>query len=263
MQKSRKAVNFGSEIKIFHMNVKGKFPRFLIIAVSSIVILVLYKEVHLIVAPLHLQRTLASFVMHLTVCLPIVAVLFLLHRPKDFFHQLGLDGNFITGIVFALISTLPLFIAFPIIGESNNELTLDQLIRSTVIVAVFEEIIFRGFIFGQLFRYCKIGFGWSVLIPSVLFGSLHLYQGHDLISSLMAFVVTFLGGLYFSWIYVKWNFNLWCPIGLHLFMNLSWQLFAVEGNSVAAGGIVSNIFRILSVALAVIITMKNIKSAAD
>lgn len=95
MQKSRKAVNFGSEIKIFHMNVKGKFPRFLIIAVSSIVILVLYKEVHLIVAPLHLQRTLASFVMHLTVCLPIVAVLFLLHRPKDFFHQLGLDGNFI------------------------------------------------------------------------------------------------------------------------------------------------------------------------
>ena len=49
----------------------------------------------MIVAPLHLQRTLASFVMHLTVCLPIVAVLFLLHRPKDFFHQLGLDGNFI------------------------------------------------------------------------------------------------------------------------------------------------------------------------
>ena len=147
------------------MNVKGKFPRFLIIAISSIVILVLYKEVHLIVAPLHLQRTLASFVMHLTVCLPIVAVLLLLHRPKDFLHQLGLDGNFITGIVFALISTIPLFIAFPIVGEFNNELTLDQLIRSTVIVALFEEVIFRGFIFGQLFRYCKIGFGWSVLIP--------------------------------------------------------------------------------------------------
>ena len=183
------------------MIIKRKLPRFLIIAVSSIVILVLYKQVYLIVAPFNLQRTLASFMMHLTVCLPIVVVLFLLHRPKDFFHQLGLDGNFITGTVFALISTLPLFIVFPIIGEFNNVLTLDKLIRSTVIVALFEEIIFRGFIFGQLFRYCKIGFGWSVLIPSVLFGSLHLYQGHDLISSLMAFGVTFLGGLYFSWIY--------------------------------------------------------------
>ena len=236
------------------MIIKRKLSRFLIIAVSSIVILVLYCQVHLIVTPLNLQRTLASFVMHLIVCMPIVVVLFLLHRPKDLFYQLGFGGNFITGTVFALISTLPLFIAFPIIGEFNNGLTLDKLIRSTVIVALFEEIIFRGFIFGQLFRYCKISFGWSVLIPSVLFGSLHLYQGHDLISSLMAFGVTFLGGLYFSWIYVKWNFNLWCPIGMHFFMNLSWQLFVVEGNSVAAGGIISNVFRILSVALAVIIT---------
>ena len=236
------------------MIIKRKLSRFLIIAVSSIVILVLYCQVHLIVTPLNLQRTLASFVMHLIVCMPIVVVLFLLHRPKDLFYQLGFGGNFIKGTVFALISTLPLFIAFPIIGEFNNGLTLDKLIRSTVIVALFEEIIFRGFIFGQLFRYCKIGLGWSVLIPSVLFGSLHLYQGHDLISSLMAFGVTFLGGLYFSWIYVKWNFNLWCPIGMHFFMNLSWQLFVVEGNSVAAGGIISNVFRILSVALAVIIT---------
>ena len=236
------------------MIIKRKLSRFFIIAVSSIVILVLYCQVHLIVTPLNLQRTLASFVMHLIVCMPIVVVLFLLHRPKDLFYQLGFGGNFIKGTVFALISTLPLFIAFPIIGEFNNGLTLDKLIRSTVIVALFEEIIFRGFIFGQLFRYCKISFGWSVLIPSVLFGSLHLYQGHDLISSLMAFGVTFLGGLYFSWIYVKWNFNLWCPIGMHFFMNLSWQLFVVEGNSVAAGGIISNVFRILSVALAVIIT---------
>ena len=236
------------------MIIKRKLSRFLIIAVSSIVILVLYCQVHLIVTPLNLQRTPASFVMHLIVCMPIVVVLFLLHRPKDLFYQLGFGGNFIKGTVFALISTLPLFIAFPIIGEFNNGLTLDKLIRSTVIVALFEEIIFRGFIFGQLFRYCKISFGWSVLIPSVLFGSLHLYQGHDLISSLMAFGVTFLGGLYFSWIYVKWNFNLWCPIGMHFFMNLSWQLFVVEGNSVAAGGIISNVFRILSVALAVIIT---------
>lgn len=236
------------------MNINAKILRTLIIAVASALALVLYDRVHLIVAPLHLQRTLAVTVMHVIVCLPVVIVLLFLHGRKDFPRSLGLDGNFVKGLAFALISTLPLFVAFPVIGEFNGELTVDKLIRSTVVAAFFEEVIFRGFIFGQLFRYCKIGFWWSVIIPSLLFGSIHLYQGSDPLSSLAAFGVTFIGGLFFSWIYVKWDFNLWCPVGLHFFMNLSWLLFTVEGNSVAAGGVVSNVFRILSVVVAVVLT---------
>lgn len=236
------------------MNINAKILRTLIIAVASALALVLYDRVHLIVAPLHLQRTLAVTVMHVIVCLPVVIVLLFLHGRKDFPRSLGLDGNFVKGLAFALISTLPLFVAFPVIGEFNGELTVDKLIRSTVVAAFFEEVIFRGFIFGQLFRYCKIGFWWSVIIPSLLFGSIHLYQGSDPLSSLAAFGVTFIGGLFFSWIYVKWDFNLWCPVGLHFFMNLSWLLFTVEGNSVAAGGVVSNVFRILSVVVAIVLT---------
>ena len=231
------------------MDIKAKLIRTSIVALSSILILLLYDRVHLIVAPLHLQRTLAVLIMHMIVCLPIVVVLLLLNRPKDFFRHLGLDGNFIKGMVFALISTLPLFIAFPVVGDFNGGLTWDKLVRSAVIAAFFEEVIF-----GQLFRYCKIGFWWSVIIPSLLFGSIHLYQGNDPLSSLAAFGVTFIGGLFFSWIYVKWDFNLWCPVGLHFFMNLSWLLFTVEGNSVAAGGVVSNVFRILSVVVAIVLT---------
>ena len=105
------------------MNINAKILRTLIIAVASALALLLYDRVHLIVAPLHLQRTLAVFIMHMIVCLPIVVVLLLLHRPKDFFHHLGLDGNFIKGMVFALISTLPLFIAFPVVGDFNGGLT--------------------------------------------------------------------------------------------------------------------------------------------
>lgn len=236
------------------MDIKAKLIRTSIVALSSILILLLYDRVHLIVAPLHLQRTLAVTVMHVIVCLPVVIVLLFLHGRKDFPRSLGLDGNFIKGMVFALISTLPLFIAFPVVGDFNGGLTWDKLVRSAFIAAFFEEVIFRGFIFGQLFRYCKIGFWWSVIIPSLLFGSIHLYQGSDPLSSLAAFGVTFIGGLFFSWIYVKWNFNLWCPVGLHFFMNLSWLLFTVEGNSVAAGGVVSNVFRILSVVVAIVLT---------
>lgn len=232
----------------------AKLIRTSIVALSSILILLLYDRVHLIVAPLHLQRTLAVTVMHVIVCLPVVIVLLFLHGRKDFPRSLGLDGNFVKGLAFALISTLPLFIAFPVVGDFNGGLTWDKLVRSAFIAAFFEEVIFRGFIFGQLFRYCKIGFWWSVIIPSLLFGSIHLYQGSDPLSSLAAFGVTFIGGLFFSWIYVKWDFNLWCPVGLHFFMNLSWLLFTVEGNSVAAGGVVSNVFRILSVVVAIVLT---------
>lgn len=232
----------------------AKLIRTSIVALSSILILLLYDRVHLIVAPLHLQRTLAVTVMHVIVCLPVVIVLLFLHGRKDFPRSLGLDGNFVKGLAFALISTLPLFIAFPVVGDFNGGLTWDKLVRSAFIAAFFEEVIFRGFIFGQLFRYCKIGFWWSVIIPSLLFGSIHLYQGNDPLSSLAAFGVTFIGGLFFSWIYVKWDFNLWCPVGLHFFMNLSWLLFTVEGNSVAAGGVVSNVFRILSVVVAIFLT---------
>ncbi len=81
------------------MDIKAKLIRTSIVALSSILILLLYDRVHLIVAPLHLQRTLAVFIMHMIVCLPIVVVLLLLHRPKDFFRHLGLDGNFIKGMV--------------------------------------------------------------------------------------------------------------------------------------------------------------------
>ena len=35
------------------------------------------------------------------------------------------------------------------------------------------------------------------------FGSVHLYQGHDAISALAAFGITFLGAIYFSWMYVE------------------------------------------------------------
>ena len=236
------------------MYVRTNGARRVIILIAAMLVILLYYYAKVFVNQFHLPAIPASLLKHLIICVPVAAALLLLHRPKEMFRSLGLDGNFSIGMGFALISTLPLLLVFPIIGTFNDALTLSKLIPSTVFVAFFEELIFRGFVFGQLYRYGKIGFGWAVLIPSLLFGSLHLYQGHDPLSSLAAFGVTFIGALYFSWIYVKWDFNLWCPIGLHFFMNLSWQLFIVEGNSVAAGGLVSNILRILSIVVAIILT---------
>ena len=76
-----------------------------------------------------------------------------------------------------------------------------------------------------------------------------------MISSLAAFGVTFIGAVYFSWMYVAWNFNLWVPIGLHILMNLAWFIFTMEGTENAAGGLISNIARVISILLAVGLTI--------
>ena len=179
--------------------------------------------------------------------------LFCLHKKSDILYSLGLNGNILKGLGFAALCCAPMLIGMPIIGSFNSNLTFDWFLRMVVIAAVFEEIVYRGFMFGQLFRYGKIGFIWAIILPAIFFGIGHLYQGDTLVESLMAFGVTALGALYFSWVYVECNYNLWVSIGLHIFMNFSWIVFPVEGNETSVGVLVPNILRVASIALTVIL----------
>lgn len=179
--------------------------------------------------------------------------LFCLHKKSDILNSLGLNGNILKGLGFAALCCAPMLIGMPIIGSFNSNLTFDWFLRMVVIAAVFEEIVYRGFMFGQLFRYGKIGFIWAIILPALFFGIGHLYQGDTLVESLMAFGVTALGALYFSWVYVECNYNLWVSIGLHIFMNFSWIVFPVEGNDTSVGVLVPNILRVASIALTVIL----------
>jgi hypothetical protein len=146
-----------------------------------------------------------------------------------------------------------MFIGFSICFNYNRDLTTDEILISGVAAAFFEEFIFRGFLFGQLFRYTKLGFIPSILLGAVLFAAMHLYQSNDPLTLIGIFSTTFMGAVLFSWLYVEWNYNLWISIFLHFFMNLAWMIFAVSDN--AFGGIYANVFRILTIALAIILTL--------
>ena len=148
-------------------------------------------------------------------------------------ESLGFKGSILRGLLFGFLFTTPLYIGFAIIGHFNA----------------------GGFIFGQLFRVGKLGFFWAALLPAVLFGLFHIYQGHDLMSSLAAFGVTMLGSFFFSWMFVAWDYNLMVPISLHFFMNLAWGLFIVEGTGNAAGGLASNILRAVCLIFAIMFTV--------
>ena len=176
-------------------------------------------------------------------------------KPKELFSFLGLSGNILKGFGIALLCVLPLYLMFPFFGNINTELTCSVIYDRAILTGFKEELVFRALMFGLLFRYAKTGFFWAAILPALYFGSVHLYQGHDVLSALADFGVTFIGALYFSWIYVEWNFNLWIPAGLHILMNGAWFVFTMEGTEVAAGGVISNIARMISIALAVVITV--------
>lgn len=176
-------------------------------------------------------------------------------KPKEVFSFLGLSGNMLKGFGIALLCVLPLYLVFPLFGSLNTELTFTVFYDRCILTGFKEELVFRALMFGLLFRYAKTGFFWAVILPALYFGSVHLYQGHDVLSSLAAFGVTFIGALYFSWMYVEWNFNIWIPVGLHILMNGAWHIFIMEGTEVAAGGLISNMARIVSMALAIAVTV--------
>ena len=137
--------------------------------------------------------------------------LFLLHARRDIASSMGLSHGFGTGLLFAVTATLPMIAGYAVIGE----LSADEAFTWIFIAGMFEELVYRGFVFGQLFRYARWGFLPAALLAALAFGSLHLYQGHDPVSALTAFGVTALGSIFFSWLYVEWNYNLWSVIWMH------------------------------------------------
>lgn len=100
---------------------------------------------------------------------------------------MGLSHGFGTGLLFAVTATLPMIAGYAVIGEFDRELSADEAFTWIFIAGMFEELVYRGFVFGQLFRYARWGFLPAALLAALAFGSLHLYQGHDPVSALTAF----------------------------------------------------------------------------
>ena len=71
-----------------------------------------------------------------------------------------------------------------------------QIISRAVLPGVMEETLYRGFLFGILFKHARWGFIPAALITAMVFGVGHLYQGNDLLSALGAFAITAMGSVW-------------------------------------------------------------------
>ena len=201
-----------------------------------------------------IQQGLISYVLtYLIIGIPIFIGTFFIDKTTNILKSLGLSSRILTAIWTSLIFTLPMFIGGLFFFKFNQGIEVENLIAGTIVAGFIEELYFRGFLFGQLFRNTNFGF-----IPSILFGALifafgHLYQSQNIGELIGIFMITFSGAIFFAWLYVEWSYNLWVPILTHTLMNLSWDLFEIDNS--ALGDMKANIFRGLTIFTAIIFTI--------
>jgi uncharacterized protein len=182
---------------------------------------------------------------------PLLALLALFRR--DALRVWGLTRAPLTMLGLALLMASPALIGFALSAKpqavSFNHLALRVLLPGTM-----EELLYRGFLFGVLFKHARWGFVPAGLIAGLVFGAGHLYQGRDLSSTLGVFAITTLGSFWFGWLFLEWD-SLWLPIGLHVLLNLFWEVFTTD--STALGDVSSNVFRGLVIALSIVVTRRS------
>lgn len=189
--------------------------------------------------------------------LAVAAVVF---GPSQVWRVLGLDRPVLPAIAFALLVSAPMAIALAL---SFEPIPADKvgyaLVRGALAPGLTEEIMFRAFFFGILFRFACIGFIPAALITSMIFGGLHMWQGGEPFEAVKIFLITGVGGFWFAWLFTEWEFNAWVPISVHIVMNGWWELFDVSdtalGNEVAA-----DLSRVVVIALSIVVTWARARS---
>ena len=177
----------------------------------------------------------------------------LITTKKNFCNSLGLSGSILQGAGVALLFTSPMFVGYAFVFDVNLNLSFTRLIQGVAAAGFFEELYFRAFLFGMIYRYTRIGFMPAIFFGALLFASGHLHQSTELSILIGVFISTFMGAIFFAWLYCEWKFNLWVPIFMHMLMNLAWMLYDVSGH--ALGGQSANVFRFITIGCAIIFTL--------
>jgi membrane protease YdiL (CAAX protease family) len=189
--------------------------------------------------------------------------------PGGALLELGLLSNPVAGYAFGFAAALPTLVAWPIVGA--RPVFASAIVGSVLLGPLAEEVLFRGLLFRQLYRrggqrplramtVSALAFGFAHL-ANVDFENVRLAVPQTMTPVMGQVGLTALGGLLFAWVAYRWD-SLWPAIGLHTFMNLSWEFFGVNGPTGAVHGVVrlpadaATTTRLASVAIAVYLTWR-------
>ena len=158
------------------------------------------------------------------------------------------------GLAVALAFTAIMPIVFTLMGSANPgpEPAL-RLMRGALLPGVREEIFYRAFLFGFLFRFAGWGFLPAALLGAAVFGAAHLYQSDDAAEAAAIFAITGLGGMWFAWLFVEWDYNIWVPASVHVLMNGWWEVFDISNSALGSG--YADVARVLVIVASVALTV--------
>ena len=177
---------------------------------------------------------------------------------RDVLSALGLtrfDGR---GCAVAALGSLAMLAGLAMGAPGAPVVDVGGVFDGAVKPALTEELLFRGFAFGVLFRIARWRFPAAMLTTGAIFGSFHLPSailGGHLDQAWGAAVLTGVGGCWFAWLYARWSFSLWVPITAHLAMNLWWSLYTA-GPTAVGGGPGATWGRVATIAIITIATVK-------
>ncbi|ATN07658.1 CPBP family intramembrane metalloprotease [Chryseobacterium indologenes] len=197
------------------------------------------------------SKALAHIIAYSITLLPLLITGKILLPGKSIFDLFSLNTSIKKGFTLAFTGTLPMLTGYFVHFGLSSSIHFESLFINTVSSAFFEEIIFRAFLIGISYRFTALGFLSSVLLGSLLFAQVHLYQSQDPVELLEIFSITFLGSIFFAWIYFETDFNLWTAIFAHFFMNLYWEIYNVSEN--VSGNLYGNIYKILSLLVIILL----------
>ena len=200
------------------------------------------------------QQGLLSYVLtYILIGIPIFIGTYSIDKTSPIVKSLGLHASLLTALWTSTVFCLPMWIGSLFYFELNQAIDMQQLIAGTIIAGIMEELYFRGFLFGQLFKHTKLGFIPAIFFGALIFASGHLYQSQAMSELFGIFMLTFAGAIFFAWLYVEWNYNLWVPIFTHTLMNLCWHVFSIDNT--ALGDLKANVFRALTILSAILFTV--------
>jgi membrane protease YdiL (CAAX protease family) len=212
-------------------------------------------------------------------------------RDLSLLDAFGLGGSPLKGAGFGLAATIPMICALFLLPLKGFQ--FDLALGSGIIGPFAEELLFRGFLFGLLWRVAGWSIPTSILVSSLLFGLAHVpnvdttlvhmlrgpghdrfataggqavqvipgttmwwqyvsYQGQEILLTALPLAA---GGAVLAWISYKWR-SLWPAIALHACMNIWWDATRGEHVVPALGPGVMSIAQLLSVALAIALTLR-------
>jgi uncharacterized protein len=172
--------------------------------------------------------------------------------------ELGLDRVHRRGVAVALGGSLIMVAAFVAAGARPGLPAARDLAQGTVLAALAEEILFRGYALRQLHERGGWPFAAALLFTAALFGLGHLSgavaagEGGNAIATVL---ITAAGGAWFGWIFARWEYCLWVPIAMHAAMNTWWLVFSA-GPTAGAGGAAALWGRVGAITLVTVLTLR-------